>query len=102
MTEGVWPEGAELKSIFPIPIVAEFSIFSASLMKACIVQKKLSLLPVVWIRIREKIIPDPGSSGSEMNFEVKLLLKSDEILQFFLNKNTQLKNLNSFSSKKCL
>jgi hypothetical protein len=59
MTEGVWPEGAELKSILPIPMVAEFSMFSASLMKACIVQKKL-LLPVLWIRIREKIIPYPG------------------------------------------
>ncbi len=49
--------------------------------------KRTVLRTVLWIRVRsdtdpEKIIPDPGSSGSEMN------LKADKIWQFF-NKNAQ-------------
>jgi hypothetical protein len=57
MTEGVWPEGAELKSILPIPMVAEFSMFSASLMKACRVQKKIIIITSV-------VDPDPGKNFS--------------------------------------
>ncbi len=65
MTEGVWPEGAELKSILPIPMVAEFNMFSASLMKACRVQKKIIIITsgvdpdLVKNSFRIRAAPDP-------------------------------------------
>jgi hypothetical protein len=51
----------------------------------------------IWIRIQKKIIPDPGSSGSEIKCE-KLLWKTDKIWQV-LNKNTKFKNEIPFSKQ---
>ncbi len=47
----------------------------------------------------EKIIPDPGQLCIQNEFEVKPFWKIDKIWPF-LNKNDQLKNINSFLKKK--